>query len=167
MGVDPSCRSTGYAIVEQLAGNRLAAVEFGVIPIKRNVPLPEALYAIHSKIISKIEEFAPDLLVIEAVFYAQNVKSAIALGAVRGVVLLAAQQTETPVAEYSATQIKVAVAGYGKADKEAVQKMVQVALNLKEIPSPNDASDALAAAICHLNSARLKERIDASIGSNR
>ena len=108
---------------------------------------------------------------MEAVFYAHDYRSAFKLGAVRGVVLLAAQNSGVPVAEYSATEIKLAVAGFGRATKEAVQKMVKVALDLKEIRLPHDASDALAAAICHLNTEKLRARVEASaskqVTSNR
>ncbi len=128
------------------------------------MPLPETLRIIHAEILAVISELLPDVVSLEAVFYAQNVRSAFKLGAVRGVVMLAAQNSGVPVVEYAATEIKLAVAGFGRATKEAVQKMVKVALGLKEIPSPHDASDALAAAICHLNTEKLRARIDASAG---
>ena len=124
--------------------------------------MPETLQIIHSNILAAISEFSPDVVSMEAVFYAQNVRSAFKLGAVRGVVLLAAQNSGVPVAEYSATKIKLAVAGFGRATKESVQKMVKVALGLEQIPSPHDASDALAAAICHLNTEKLRARVEAS-----
>ena len=124
--------------------------------------MPQTLSVIHSKIVSLISEFLPDIVSMEAVFYAQNVRSAFKLGAVRGVVMLAAQSAGLPVVEHSATEIKLAVTGYGRASKESVQKMVKIALALTETPYPDDASDALAAAICHLNTEKLRAQVKAS-----
>ncbi|MBN1591665.1 MAG: crossover junction endodeoxyribonuclease RuvC [Candidatus Coatesbacteria bacterium] len=164
LGVDPSCRSTGYGVIEQGERNSLALVDYGAIPVPAATSLPETLHRIYIKIESIIAEFKPDVMALEAVFYAQNVRSAIRLGAVRGVVMLAARSSEVPVFEHAATEIKLAVAGFGRASKESVQKMVKVALGLKEVPTPNDAADALAAAICHLNTAKLREKISSSVG---
>ncbi len=124
--------------------------------------MPQTLSVIHSKIVSLISEFLPDIVSMEAVFYAQNVRSALKLGTVRGVVMLAAQSAGVPVVEHSATEIKLAVTGFGRASKESVQKMVKLALALTETPYPDDASDALAAAICHLNTEKLRAQVKAS-----
>nr|HDM59725.1 crossover junction endodeoxyribonuclease RuvC [Bacillota bacterium] len=141
---------------------KLRALEFGAIPVSRKHSLAQTLSIVHSRITSLISEFLPDVVSMEAVFYAQNVRSAFKLGAVRGVVMLAAESSGVPVVEHSATEIKLAVTGFGRASKESVQKMVKIALRLRETPHPDDASDALAAAICHLNTEKLRAQVKAS-----
>jgi len=117
---------------------------------------------IHSEVLAAIAEYQPDVVSMEAVFYAHDYRAAFKLGAVRGVVMLAAQSSGVSVTEHSATEIKLAVAGFGRATKESVKKMVKVALGLKQAPSSDDASDALAAAVCHLNTDKLRARVEAS-----
>ncbi|MBN2209093.1 MAG: crossover junction endodeoxyribonuclease RuvC [Candidatus Coatesbacteria bacterium] len=166
LGVDPSCRSTGYGVVERGDRGEVSLVKYGTIPVRQRVSLPKTLEIIHSELKAIMAEFQPDVVSMEAVFYAQNVQSAFKLGAVRGVAMLAAETSGVPVVEYSTTSIKLAVAGFGRATKESVQKMVKVALNMERVPTPDDAADALAAAICHINTSGLRERVEASTVSS-
>ena len=149
-------------ILERDEKGKLSLIGCGAIPVAAKVSLPETLTIIHSEVLAAISEFQPDIVSLEAVFYAHDYRSAFKLGAVRGVVMLAAQSSGVPVAEHSATEIKLAVAGFGRATKESVKKMVKVALGLRQAPSSHDASDALAAAVCHLNTDKLRARVEAS-----
>jgi crossover junction endodeoxyribonuclease RuvC len=120
--------------------------------------LPARLREIHTQITALIEEFAPDQVAVEAIFAALNVKTALRLAEVRGVVLLAAAQRELPVHSYSPREVKATIAGYGHASKEQMQQMVRALLSLSEIPRPTDAADALAVALCHIRYAQAEER---------
>jgi crossover junction endodeoxyribonuclease RuvC len=147
MGVDPGSRKTGYGIVS-FEGNRCQCLEYGAIQ-PADLPFNERLRLIHAGLEKLLARFTPDVVVVEEVFHASNPKSALILGHTRGVVLLAAAQAGSSLAEYTALQIKKSVVGYGKADKSQVQMMVKRLLNLKDLPKPLDASDALAMALCH------------------
>jgi len=111
--------------------------------------MPERLVILHDSVAKLLETHSPDELAVEQLFFARNVTTAIAVGQARGVVLLAAAQHGIPVAEYSPSEIKNAIVGYGKADKRQMQEMVRIMLSLPEIPQPDDAADALAVALCH------------------
>ncbi len=151
LGVDPGSRRTGYGAISA-AGTRLRCIESGVISVVKQGKLPtisERLLIIHDQLESLIQRISPEVVVVEEVFHAVNVKSALTLGHVRGVVLLAASEMGIPLREYTPLEVKKAVAGYGRADKKQVQSMVKVLLNLKEEPEPHDAADALAIALCH------------------
>ncbi len=134
-------------------GNELTCVEFGAVRLSRQTPLPERLSTIFDKLCRLVQEYQPDRVAIEDVFYAVNVKSALKLGQVRGVAMLAASSHKVFVSEYAPLTIKSAVVGYGKAEKLQVQLMVARLLRLEEIPEPEDAADALAIAICDLHTA--------------
>ena len=149
IGIDPGSRYTGYGIVEG-DGSLLRHVMNGVISLSGALPLPERLGIIYQRLSALITEVQPACMAIENVFFAKNVKSALSLGQARGAAILAAVNAGLPVFEYSALQIKQAVAGYGKAGKEQMVKMIQYLFKLKEPPNSN-AADALAVAICHLN----------------
>jgi crossover junction endodeoxyribonuclease RuvC len=150
LGIDPSLQSTGFGIVEEENG-RLLPVAFGVIKPTAGLPLHLKLAEIKSELEELIRTYMPEEASIENAFYAQNMKTALLLGQVRGAILVAVAATGCGLAEYSALEIKKAVTGYGQADKEQVLTMVRSLLGLDDDQIPLDASDALATAICHLN----------------
>jgi crossover junction endodeoxyribonuclease RuvC len=154
LGIDCGTECTGYGVVEFVEFNgreELASLCFGGIKLSPRDPLPERLATIFDKLCSLIRQHRPDRVAIEDVFYAVNVKSALKLGQVRGVAMLAASSLGVTVSEYAPLTIKSAVVGYGRAEKEQVQLMVTRLLRLEEIPQPADAADALAIAICDLH----------------
>jgi crossover junction endodeoxyribonuclease RuvC len=159
LGVDPAAAgATGFAIVDAL-GASSTSIHFDTIPAARGASnVPMRLQVIHDRIAALIEQFSPECLAIEAIFTALNVKTALRLAEVRGVILLAAAQRNIPVHSYSPREVKAAVAGYGHADKAQMQQMVRAILALKEIPQPSDAADALAVALCHIQFAQSQER---------
>lgn len=149
LGVDPSTVATGWGILEG-DKRRSRVVDYGVLRPASRAPLPTRLHAIHSGIDEICERFAPDILVIESTFLHRNVKTALALGQARGVILLAAAQRGIEIVEYSALEIKRAAVGYGAADKQQVAHMMARVLGLARAPAADEA-DALAAAWCHLS----------------
>ncbi len=153
LGVDCGTQYTGFGVVELGEDDRLVCLTCGAIKLSPRDPLSRRLATIFSRLGAIIEEYGPDHVAIEDVFYALNVKSALKLGHVRGVAMLAASSAGLEVAEYSPLSIKSAVVGYGRAEKPQVQHMVTRLLNLSELPEPADAADALAIAICHLHTA--------------
>ena len=159
LGIDPSLNSTGFGIVEEEAG-RLLPVAYGVIKPSAGRPLHLKLAEIRTEIGELVRAYGPGEAAIENAFYAQNMKTALVLGQVRGAVLVAVADAGCGLAEYSALEIKKAVTGYGQADKEQVRTMVRSLLGLDDDGLPLDASDALAAAICHLNARSLRARIE-------
>ena len=158
MGIDPGSNCTGFGIVEEIKGN-LNAVHWSSVLSNTKDTFPKRLKRIYNELLIAIEKFSPDIVAVEDLFYATNVKTVIKLGQTRGVALLAAVNSGLKVAEYSPLQIKQSVVGYGRADKNQVQAMVTTLLGLKEKPEPFDASDALAAAICHIHHDGLQQRI--------
>jgi crossover junction endodeoxyribonuclease RuvC len=153
MGIDCGTEYTGYGIVELCADAKLICVACGAIKLSPRDPMCARLSTIYSGLGEIIREHRPDNVAIEEIFYAINVKSALKLGQVRGVAMLAASSVGLTVSEYAPLTIKSAVVGYGRAEKHQVQHMVTQLLNLAEIPEPPDAADALAIAICHLHTA--------------
>ncbi len=151
LGVDCGTEYTGFGVVELCPDNKLVCLSCGAIKLSPREPLPARLATIFDRLGAIIVEHRPDDVAIEEVFYALNVKSALKLGQVRGVAMLAASSAKLQVAEYAPLTIKSAVVGYGRAEKQQVQHMVARLLNLDEIPQPADAADALAIAICHLH----------------
>jgi crossover junction endodeoxyribonuclease RuvC len=151
LGIDCGTEYTGFGVVDLACDDQLICLTCGAIKLSRRDPLPRRLSTIFVRLGEIILEHHPDNVAIEDVFYALNVKSAFKLGQVRGVAMLAAATAGLEVAEYSPLTIKLAVVGYGKAQKVQVQHMVMRLLNLEEIPQPADAADALAIAICHLH----------------
>ncbi len=149
LGVDPGSQVTGYGVVEKARGG-LRHVVHGEIRPRRGATLTVCLQAIYENLFAVIGQAAPDALVIENIFYGQNVKSLIKQGHCRGVAILAGKLQGVTVYEYSPLEIKQAVVGYGRAEKSQVQMMVKAILNLAELPPP-DAADALAVSICHIN----------------
>jgi len=150
-GIDPGSERTGYGCVET-DGSRHAIVVCGAITTPALAPFPDKLLAIHSRLARLIDECRPDAAAIETLFYAVNVRSALKLGHARGVAMLAAVEARLPVFEYTPAEIKRAVVGYGRAEKPQVQHMMKLLLGLRAAPTPHDAADALAVAICHAHS---------------
>jgi crossover junction endodeoxyribonuclease RuvC len=158
LGVDCGTEYTGFGVVELRPDDRLVCLTCGAIKLSPREPLAQRLAIIFDRLGALIREHKPDDVAIEDVFYAVNVKSALKLGQVRGVAMLAASCSGLKVAEYSPLSIKSAVVGYGKAGKQQVQHMVTHLLSLDAIPEPADAADALAIAICHLHTAATLRR---------
>ena len=158
LGIDCGGEYTGYGVVEMHASGELCCVLCGAIKLSPREPLPRRLSRIFTQLGEIIVEHQPEQVAIEDVFYALNVKSALKLGQVRGVAMLAAAAAGLEVAEYSPLTIKSSVVGYGRAEKQQVQHMVTRLLRLATPPEPMDASDALAIAICHLHTAGTLER---------
>ncbi len=147
LGIDPGTAALGYGLVED-AGGGLRSVEFGCLVTSADLPLGERLQAIHACVAGLIATYQPVLVGVERLFFSRNVQTAFAVGQARGVVLLAAAQAGVPIREATPNEVKLAVAGYGSADKVQVQRMVAAILGLAEPPQPDDAADALAMAIC-------------------
>ncbi len=163
MGIDPGTRVLGYGVIDG-SGSRISHVDSGVISTNPGIPLPERLKKIYDGLLLVIDRHHPEVLSIEDLFYHRNVKSALSLGHARGVAMLAGTNRGLEVFEYSATAIKTAVVGYGRAEKGQIQQMVKVLLNLSAVPQP-DAADALAAAICHYNSTGATKSLRTSAGA--
>jgi crossover junction endodeoxyribonuclease RuvC len=155
LGIDPGTATTGYGLVRQTEDGSLQQVDHGVILTPAKMPMPERLVSLYDKLQEIILLHRPDSSAVEELFFSRNVKTAISVGQGRGVVLLALAQAGLPVAEYAPNEIKMAVSGYGGADKRQVQEMVKMLLEMAEAPKPDDAADALAVAICHIHSARM------------
>ena len=158
LGIDCGGEYTGYGVVEMNPAGRLCCLTCGAIKLSPREALPRRLSTIFTRLGAIIAQHQPDQVAIEDVFYALNVKSALKLGQVRGVAMLAAAAAGLEVAEYSPLTIKSSVVGYGRAEKHQVQQMVTRLLDLAEPPKPMDASDALAIAICHLHTAGTLEK---------
>jgi crossover junction endodeoxyribonuclease RuvC len=153
LGIDCGTQFTGYGVVELRPDATLVCITCGAIKLSPRDPLCDRLATIFERLGEIIREHHPDNVAIEEIFYAVNVKSALKLGQVRGVAMLAASSVGLQVSEYAPLTIKSAVVGYGRAEKQQVQHMVTRLLNLAEIPESPDAADALAIAICHLHTA--------------
>jgi len=156
-GIDCGTEITGYGVVESqdtARESKLVMQAMGAIRLKKSLTTAERLEQVFRELSSEIARWSPDTVAIEEVFYSVNAKSALKLGQVRGVALLAAATQGLPVAEYAPLKIKSSVVGYGLAKKEQVQFMVARLLNLTEVPEPADAADALAIAICHIHTAQ-------------
>ena len=153
LGIDCGGEYTGYGVVEMLSAGKLCCLACGAVKLSPREPLPRRLSRIYTQLSAIIAEHQPDEVAIEDVFYALNVKSALKLGQVRGVAMLAAASAGLEVAEYSPLTIKSSVVGYGRAEKVQVQIMVTRLLELSSPPEPLDVSDALEIAICHLHTA--------------
>ena len=174
LGIDPGSETTGWGIVEGEA-RRYRAVDFGTVKASPRERFPARLLKISDGVEELLARFCPDVCAVEEMFFAANVKTALKLGQVRGVILVAAERAGVEIAEYAPRLVKQTVVGYGAAEKPQVQEMVRVLLSLKEIPQPHDASDALALAICHFHHAGLasltrtsaaRTKLDALLAAN-
>ncbi len=161
LGIDPGTIITGYGIIEERNG-QVHHVDNGGIQPRKKLPLPQRLQTIATELARIIERFQPEAVAVESLFVARNVRSSLLLGHARGVALLAAANAGLPVAEYSPTEVKQAVTGTGRASKAQIQHMVRAMLRLPE-EAFEDASDALAVAMCHGQCAPLQKRIADSV----
>lgn len=156
IGIDPGTAITGYGLVQENEDGSLSVIDFGAILTPASLPMPERLLELYQRLREIILLHHPVSGAVEKLFFQRNVRTAISVGQARGVALLSLAEAGLPVAEYTPLEVKQAVAGYGGADKNQVQQMVRNILGLDSIPQPDDAADALAVAICHLHSARIK-----------
>jgi len=154
LGVDPGSRITGYGLLEE-KNRRISFIEAGLIKPPEKMPFSQKIHRIFQGLVEILDRCTPDAMAVEDLFYAKNARSSLKLGHARGAALIAAGQQDIEVFEYTPLEIKKSVVGYGRAEKEQVRSMVNIMLQLKE-QVPLDASDALAAAICHINSSRLR-----------
>jgi len=153
LGIDPGLADTGFGIIIK-RGNKLEAVNFGTIKTAAKIPLETRLNQIYDELNKVIKKYKPDVIGIEQLFFCKNAKTALIVGHARGVVMLAAGRNKIKIREFTPLQVKQGLTSYGKASKNQIQQMVKIILNLKQIPKPDDAADALAIAICcthHLN----------------
>jgi crossover junction endodeoxyribonuclease RuvC len=162
LGIDCGFRVTGYGVIET-DGPDCAFLTCGAIRTSPSKSLAERLRSIHSGITRIINDFDPEVAAFESLFYATNIQSALKLGHVRGVSIVAAAEARLPVFEYSPLEVKSAVTGYGRAEKPQVQQMVRELLKLQAAPEPFDASDALAVAICHVHSHRVLKAVSVHV----
>ncbi|HKG26262.1 MAG TPA: crossover junction endodeoxyribonuclease RuvC [Thermomicrobiales bacterium] len=156
LGIDPGTALLGFGVVE--AGDDPRMVDYGAIATAAGGSMPNRLNELFEGVTSLLERYRPDVLAVEQLFFARNVTTAIAVGQARGVVLLAAARNGVPVVEYSPSEVKHAVVGYGKADKSQMQEMVRIILGLDHVPHPDDAADALAVALCYCQRSSFEER---------
>ncbi len=151
LGIDPGIAITGYGFIRNDGGNQYETIAYGVVNTKAGLPDAQRLQILYKELQELIEHHHPDASAVEKLFFQKNVKTAISVGQARGVAMLALAQADQHVHEYTPNEIKQTVCGYGNAGKKQVQRMVQTLLGLKEMPQPDDAADALAVAICHIN----------------
>lgn len=156
LGIDPGIAIVGYGIIEY-KGNSFNMLDYGVIRTKSDIPYPQRLELIFNALNHIIASYNIDEIAIEELFFSKNVKTAISVAQARGVIVLSAQINKKNIFEYTPLQVKQGISGYGKADKRQVQEMVKILLNLKSIPKPDDAADALAIAISHCHTSKFSE----------
>ncbi len=159
LGIDPGTAIAGYGILKS-DGDDLAVVTFGAITTPSDWQMPRRLQHIYAELTALIRKYQPTDAVVEKLFFSKNVRTALSVGQARGVALLAAAQANVTIHEYTPLEIKQAVVGYGRADKNQIQQMVRMLLQLDSVPQPDDAADALAIAICHAHSARFERMKD-------
>jgi crossover junction endodeoxyribonuclease RuvC len=159
LGIDPGTATTGYGLVREGSDGSLVAVDFGIISTPAEMDMPDRLNLLFEKLNEIILLHKPTCGAVEKLFFQRNVTTAIAVGQARGVILLCMARYGLPVAEYTPLEVKQATAGYGRAEKKQMQQMVKALLQLESIPKPDDAADALAVAICHLHSNRLRSLV--------
>jgi crossover junction endodeoxyribonuclease RuvC len=167
-GIDPGSERTGYGCVDT-DGRRHRLIICGALSAPAHTSFPDRLHVMHAGLTLLIAEHRPDCIAIENIFHARNVRSALRLGHARGVALLAAAAAGVPIVEYTPAEIKRAVVGFGRAEKHQVGQMVKLLLGLEAAPTPHDAADALAVAICHLHSANgaIADAVGRSSGARR
>ena len=155
LGIDPGTAITGWGVVEG-EGNDLELVAVGVVTTSAGTPLPQRLQVIYRELTDVVRQWQPETAAVEELFFSKNAKTALAVGHGRGVAMLALANANLPITEYKPLEVKQAITGHGRADKKQMQQMVRLLLSLDDIPRPDDAADALAVAICHVHSARLR-----------
>ena len=154
LGIDPGIAIVGYGSVEYI-GNRFKVIDYGSIQTKAGLPLVDRLKTIYSELRLLIYTYSPNCMAIEELFFNTNTKTAMVVAQARGVLMLGAANEGLAVAEYTPLQVKQAVTGYGRADKQQVQQMTKALLGLDKVPKPDDTADALAIAICHAHSMKM------------
>jgi crossover junction endodeoxyribonuclease RuvC len=154
LGIDPGTATTGFGLVRLEQDGSLVAVKYGVILTSKEASAPARLEMLYNELSDLLKEYHPDTAAVEKLFFSRNVTTALAVGQARGVVMLCMQQAGIEPFEYTPNEVKQAVAGYGGAEKKQIQEMVRALLQLDSIPKPDDAADALAIAITHLNTRR-------------
>ncbi len=154
LGIDPGTATTGYGLVRLAPDGSLVAVHYGVILTSKDATAPARLVTLYDELQGIINEYQPEIAAVEKLFFSRNVTTAIAVGQARGVVMLCLERCGIEAFEYTPNEVKQAVAGYGGAQKRQIQEMVRALLQLDSIPKPDDAADALAIAITHLNTKR-------------
>ena len=161
LGIDPGLTRCGYAVIDSTGARVPKAVSLGVLRTPPSDPLPQRLAALQAEIVSLLNEFRPDVVAVEQVFFQVNVRTAMSVGQASGLALAEAAAFGCQVVQYTPNQVKNSVAGWGGADKAQVQRMVQVRLGFSAPPKPADAADAAALALCHLSSAPLRRHVEA------
>lgn len=154
LGIDPGIARCGWGVIE-FEKSKVKVLNYGCIETSSEKEIPQRLEEVYAQILKIIKKYSPDALSIEELFFNTNAKTAFVVGQARGVILLAAQKNNLSIAIYTPLQVKSAVTGYGRAQKDQIGKMVKTILNLKEIPKPDDTADALAVALTHAFSNRL------------
>ena len=162
LGIDPGLTRCGYAVIAEASAGRVETGALGVFTTPSDDALADRLHALHADVISLLEEFAPSQVAIERVFFQNNASTAMGTAQASAVVLLAARERGISIAHYTPSQVKLAVAGSGSADKAAIRAMVRKRLGLSRDPSPTDAADAAAVALCHLASAPFARAVSVS-----
>lgn len=158
MGIDPGIAIVGFGIIDQ-SGSQLKTVQYGSIQTKPEFTTPRRLKQIYDACTELLEQYKPDVVAVEKLFFNRNVTTAFTVGQARGVIILAAEEAGVEITEYTPLQVKQAVVGYGKAEKHQMQEMVKMLLALPSIPRPDDVADALGVAICEAHSAKLSRHI--------
>lgn len=153
LGIDPGIAIVGYGVVDK-EGNSYKTIAYDAVTTKAHTPLEDRLSLVYTGICQIIQEYKPDAMSIEELFFNNNAKTALTVGQARGVIILAAYQNHVPIYEYTPLQVKQALTGYGRASKMQIQQMMKSMLGLTQIPKPDDVADALAIAVCHGNSMR-------------
>jgi len=152
LGIDPGIADTGFGVIRKESNGKLICLDYGSIKTKAKTELADRLEIINLELTKIIQKYKPQLISVEELFFCNNVKTALVVGQARGVILLTAKQNKITTVEFTPLQVKQAVSSYGQATKLQVQRMVKIILNLEELPKPDDAADALAIAICAVNS---------------
>lgn len=156
LGIDPGIAMVGYGVI-QCIGNKYKPIEYGCITTDSKLDFPDRLKIVYDELTNIIDTYNPVEMAVEELFFNKNVRTAIKVGQARGVEILAGVNKGLDIYEYTPLQIKQGIVGYGRAEKHQVQEMVKMFLNLKEIPKPDDAADALAVALCHAHCLKFKE----------
>src|ERR1700694_356924 len=154
LGIDPGTGRLGFGVIEIEHRNKPILIDAGVITTPAHQPDSERMVTIFDELTAIIADTKPDEMSVEKLFFAQNVTTALSVAQARGVVLLCGEQKQLKISEYTPLQIKMALTGYGRADKKQMQEMVRVMLSLSEVPTPDACADALAAALCHVQTMR-------------
>lgn len=158
LGIDPGYAILGWGVIEK-TGNRFRTLDFGAVTTRKEMAMPDRLEVLYDGLREIIEDYKPDVASIEKLFFNTNTTTAINVGQARGVAILACIKGGLDVVEYTPLEIKQALVGYGRAEKQQIQFMVKTLLNLKTVPKPDDTADALAAAVCHGHMADVRIRI--------